>query len=338
MALPPDQTAVVEFLLAGQTYPDLAELLGLDEDEVRSRARAALTELGGADPDRNVGLSDYLLGQADPIGRADVVRHLRKDAADHALATTISEQLAELAPGADLPKLPHAPGGGSFLSRGAEAAPADAPERRSPLAGIPQDRGRLYAGLGATAVILIAVVLAVTGVFSGDDEPAAADTTSADSTGGTDDPAEGIGEIPDGEELSRVPLEAPGGGDAKGAAIVGLSTGDQPYLDLIIQNLSPAPQGDAYVVWFMFDKRTGYPLSPIFPDNKGEFNDRFAIPSAVTSLIARARSIEVSVSNARQTLVEIQRAANQETFQIQRPGRTVLSGQIPRAPSQPQDG
>ena len=338
MALTSDQTAVLELLLAGQTYPDLAELLGLEEEEVRGRARAALTELGGADPDRNVGLSDYLLGQADPIGRADAVRHLRKDADDHALATAISEQLADVAPGADLPKVPPAPSGGSFLSRGAEPAPADAPERRSPLAGIPKERGRLYAGLGATAVILIAVVLAVTGVFSGDDEPAAAETTATDSTGGSADPAEGIGEIPDGEELSRVPLEAPGGGDAKGAAIVGLSTGDQPYLDLIIQNLSPAPQGDAYVVWFMFDERTGYPLSPIFPDNKGSFNDRFAIPTAVTSLISRTRSIEVSVSNARQTLVEIQRAANQETFQIQRPGRTVLTGQIPRAASQPQGG
>jgi hypothetical protein len=243
-----------------------------------------------------------------------------------------------MVPGADLPKLPPAPGGGSFLSRGSGPAPADAPERRSPLAGIPKERGRLYAGLGAAAVILIAVVLGVTGVFSGDDEPAAADPTASEETGGTADPAEGIGEIPDGEELSRVPLEAPGGGDAKGAAIVGLSTGDQPYLDLIIQNLSPAPQGDAYVVWFMFDRRTGYPLSPIFPDNKGAFNDRFAIPTAVTSLISRARSIEVSVSNARQTLVEIQRAANQETFQIQRPGRTVLAGEIPRAASQPQGG
>ena len=149
---------------------------------------------------------------------------------------------------------------------------------------------------------------------------------------------QGIGEIPDGEELSRVPLSSPGKSDAKGAAIVGLSTGDQPYLDLIVEDLSPAPQGQAYVVWFMFDDRTGYPLSPIFPDNKGSFSDRFAIPTAVTGLISRAQAIEVSVSNARQTLVEIQRAAEQETFQIQRPGRTVLSGDIPQAPAGAEGG
>jgi hypothetical protein len=330
MALTPDQAAVLELLLAGQSYADLEELFGLSEDDVRSRARTALTELGGTDPDRNVGLGDYLLGQADPIGRADAVRHLRQDAADHALATTLSERLAELAPAAELPKLPPAPGSGGFLGRGAPPPPSEAAgERRSPLAGIPPDRGRLYAALGAAAVILIAVVLGVSGVFSGgDDSPETTTTTPA--TG--NDPAEGIGEIPDGEELSRVPLASPGNGDARGAAIVGLSTGDQAYLDLIIENLDPAPQGDAYVVWFMFNETTGYPLSPIFPDEQGSFNDRFAIPTAVTGLIARTRAIEVSVSNGQETLDEIAKAARNETFEIERPGQTVLTGTIPRRP------
>ena len=72
MALAPDQQAMLQLVLErGQSYADLASVLGVDEAEVRSRARAALTELAGADPDRNVGLTDYLLGQADPIGRAD---------------------------------------------------------------------------------------------------------------------------------------------------------------------------------------------------------------------------------------------------------------------------
>jgi hypothetical protein len=330
MALTPDQTAVLELLLVrgGQSYADLEDLLGLSQDEVRSRARAALVELGGADPDRNVGLTDYLLGQADPIGRADAVRHLRQDADDHALATRISERLAELAPAAELPKLPPAPGGGSFLSRGPSETATGEParERRSPLSGIPRERGRLYAALAAAAVIVVAIVLGVSGVFSGDDEPDAGTTTTAEGGG---DAAEGIGEIPPGEELSRVALEAPGSGDARGAAIIGLSTGDQPYLDLLIENLDDAPQGDAYVVWFMFDDRRGYPLSPIFPEN-GSFNDRFAIPTAVLGLIQNTRAIEVAVSNARQTLTEIQKAAQQQTFEIERPGRTVLIGEVPR--------
>ena len=91
MAMTPDQRATLQLLLErGQTYSDLATLLAVDEAEVRDRARAALTELGGADPDRNVGLTDYLLGQADPIGRADASRHLRDDPGDHALATALA--------------------------------------------------------------------------------------------------------------------------------------------------------------------------------------------------------------------------------------------------------
>src|SRR5919106_4278672 len=97
MALTEDQRAMLQLLLErGQSYEDIGSLLGLDTDEVRARARAALTEMGGADPDRDVGLTDYLLGQADPIGRADASRHLRDDPDDLALVTTLAERLREL--------------------------------------------------------------------------------------------------------------------------------------------------------------------------------------------------------------------------------------------------
>jgi len=91
MAVTTEQRAVLQLLLErGQSYADLATLLGVGEDEVRARARAALAELAGADPDRHVGLTDYLLGQADPIGRADAVRHLQGDPADHKLASDLA--------------------------------------------------------------------------------------------------------------------------------------------------------------------------------------------------------------------------------------------------------
>ena len=89
-----------------QSYDDLASVLGVEPDEVHERARAALTELGGSDPDAEVGLTDYLLGQADPIGRADAVRHLQSDPEAQALAQKIAAQLQLLAPDADLPQLP----------------------------------------------------------------------------------------------------------------------------------------------------------------------------------------------------------------------------------------
>src|SRR5215211_8497116 len=90
----------------GQSYDDLASILGVDAAEVRQRARAALTELAGADPDRNVALTDYLLGQADPIDRADAVRHLKDDPRDLELVTELAQKLRLVAPEAELPRLP----------------------------------------------------------------------------------------------------------------------------------------------------------------------------------------------------------------------------------------
>src|ERR671918_2355993 len=108
MTLTADQQAMLQLLLErGQSYDDLASVLGVGVDEVRTRARAALTELaGGADPDAEVGLTDYLLGQADPIGRADAVRHLQADPEANAMASRLVSQLRLLAPGAELPEIP----------------------------------------------------------------------------------------------------------------------------------------------------------------------------------------------------------------------------------------
>jgi hypothetical protein len=109
MPLAEDQRAMLQLLLeGGQNYADIGSLLGVDAGEVRNRSRAALADMGGADPDAQVSLTDYLLGQADPIGRADAARHLQGDPAAAALAQRLSTQLRLIAPGAQLPELPAA--------------------------------------------------------------------------------------------------------------------------------------------------------------------------------------------------------------------------------------
>src|SRR6185369_6484046 len=110
-------------LEGGQGYDDIGSLLGIPPDEVRSRARAALTEIGGADPDSQVALSDYLLGQADPIGRADAIRHLQSDPEANALAERLVQNLRLLAPKAQLPDIPEPRGG----RRAAVAPPSPDP-------------------------------------------------------------------------------------------------------------------------------------------------------------------------------------------------------------------
>ena len=213
MPLTADQQAMLQLLLErGQSYADLASLLGTDEAGVRTRARAALTELAGADPDRNVGLTDYLLGQADPIGRADAVRHLKDDPDDLELATELTQKLRLVAPAGRAP----APSGrGVAAPAPASAAPCrrSAPDSQSPAAkaiGGAVARGRsqrraaapggprttlsrrqtqLMVALGSGAVLVVAVVLAVSGAFSsGSDDSTSSTTTSTTPTAASTGP------------------------------------------------------------------------------------------------------------------------------------------------------
>ncbi len=211
----------------GQSYEDLASVLGADEAGVRERARAALTELAGVDPDRNVGITDYLLGQADPIGRADAVRHLKDDPADLALATELSQKLRLLAPQADLPRLPgeerrpkpRAEGGSAarlpipdrLRRRRTKGEPGGAPaEPSSPLPGMKGGRTRLIVALGCLTVLVVVGILAATGAFKGGSSSEAAATTTA-SDAGTAGQAEGYPLAPlkvssSGSAQSRVPI------------------------------------------------------------------------------------------------------------------------------------
>lgn len=318
MTLTPEQNATLQLLLErGQSYADLAGLLGGDEASVRARARAALAELGGVDPDHKVVLTDYLLGQADPIGRADAVRHLRDDPDDHRLAAELVETLRTMYPDAALPRLPGEPRAPRRPRRRAATEPAG--ERRG--VSLSTSQTRLIVALGAGALLLVAVVLAVTGAFSGgEDEPselASGETTSPQAT------------ADEGEQIERVALRAKGGGDARGEAIFGIATADQPYVDLTIEGLEPAPRDKTYVVWLMLADNQGYPLSPIAVNPQGDFHDRFAIQSAVLQIVARVQRVNVSIAPVAKVQDTIQAALEDAALVIDKPGRTVLEGDVP---------
>lgn len=342
MAISADQIAVLEMLLSGdQNYADLDDLFGLDEGETRDRASAALEEIGGADPDANVGLTDYLLGQADPIGRADAIRHLRQDKADHDLATTISDELVALFPDADVPTLPAPPGASGRKAGKPAAGAAAAPGRPAgepkpagttqPRFSVPEGRGRLYGMLGGGALALVIVILAIAGVFGGGDD---SDTATPDAGEPTAQGTEGelSSDLPDGEELTRVPLVPEGNGNAAGAAVVGVTDSSQPYMDLTIENLEPPTGDQIYIVWFMFNENEGYPLAtdaPIEPE-MGSFQGRFPIPVESAQIVSRAKRIEVSLTNRQDLAKPIKEAIKQNQPVIQRPGQTILSGDVPQ--------
>jgi hypothetical protein len=340
MALSADQRAMLELLLGrGQTYEDLSSLLGVPSEDVRSKARWALAELGGADPDRSVGLTDYLLGQADPIGRADAVRHLRDDPADRELAERLVSSLAELAPGAELPRMPGegrtAPHLRPTRRRGAGTEPAAGPSRS------PADvaRTRLMLGLGSGAAVLVVVVLAVAGVFGGGGgastaSPTTSTSTTTTGTGTATTPGTGS------QTITPIPLKAVGGGPGSGAATFGLATGDTPFLDVRIDSLPPAPSGQVYAAWLVLDTkaRRGYPLAPLVPyPQSGPYHDTFNIPSLAIPLVKHIQSVDITVASATDLRNEIQSVIsaarkNPKNAKLVIPelGKTVLRGVVPR--------
>ncbi len=327
MAISPDQQATLQLLLErGQSYADLAELLGDETGAVRARARAALTELGGADPDRNVGLTDYLLGQADPIGRADAVRHLRDDPADHQLATELCETLRAMYPAAELPRLPGEP------RTGRRRAPRAAGTVAKPLRAAPVRRAHRVADAviviaGVAGVLLLAVVLGISGAFSGGDDETSTASSGTSTTAAAAD-----------EQVQRVPLKAVDGGDATGEAVFGLASGDQAFVELSIDGLDPAPADKTYVVWLMLTDDQGYPLSPITVSENGSFQNRFSIPAAVLPVVARVQFVDVSIAPVKTIQKLVRDAIKNTALVIKEPGEVVLRGEIPKAAAQNDSG
>jgi hypothetical protein len=318
----------------GQSYADLAAVLGVDEAEVRARARSALTELVDADPDHQVGLTDYLLGQADPIGRADAVRHLKDDPADLALATELSQKLLLLAPQAELPRLPGeerrprprraATAGGSRLRIPARLRGAPGAEDTGALGTtLTRRQGQLLVALGCTGVLLIVGVLAITGTFSG-----GGDTTGTTATAST-------------RSLTTVQLKPQTNTNATGAVRFGIENGQQAFVDVGLRGLQPTSAGQTYVIWLLLTSDQGYPLSPIgtcgsnVPEpclsESGSYENRFELPSTTLDIVSRTRSVEVSLAPTNAVQSAIKSAIKQNQLIIQRPGMTILRGAIPKA-------
>jgi hypothetical protein len=345
MPLTDEQRTMLQLLLGGQSYEDIGGLLGVSADEVRVRARGALTEMGGADPDSGAGLTDFLLGKADPIGRADAVRQLQNDAAANDLATRLVSQLRLLAPAAQFPEIPAARGG-----RRAQGPPPPAPvpptpdtPSAPPPAGAPPPstsppsaaRGgeplpgrliggakglgsriggdsRLLFGLGAVGLLAIAVVVALT-VFGGDGDEGSSSSTTPTSN----------------EELTIVEL-APlaGGSEATGQAVFARA-GDQPVLQINLAGLTPTAKDENYIVWLYNTDSLAFPLARDQVDDTGNLTGAAPVPNAIVPLLPQFGCIDVSLASVAETKAALKEAVGGRSLP-HHAGKSVLRGQIPR--------
>jgi hypothetical protein len=323
----------------GQSYADIGSLLGIDAGEVRSRARSALTEIGGADPDAKVGLSDYLLGQADPIGRADAARHLQQDSDSAALASKLASQLRLLAPNARLPELPGAPrvappaaggppappslsaptetgsGVGAAAARSGEAARKVLDPIGRGVRGLGAKQRRLPVLLAGGGLIVLIAVLLITGVIGG----GGGDSSSNSSTSTT----------ASSSDLTIVKLDPVGNSGASGQAVFA-SVKNQPVLQINLTGLKPTSKDQTYIVWLYNSDTVAFPLARDKVGSDGNLTGAAPIPSQLIGLVGPNgfNQIDVSLASNSDTAAALQAAAKSKKLPSHS-GTSVLRGDIP---------
>jgi hypothetical protein len=357
VALTDEQRTMLQLLLeGGQGYEDIGSLLGIGPDEVRSRARAALQEIGSADPDAQVGLTDYLLGQADPIGRADAVRHLQADPEANALAQRLVQNLRLLAPKAQLPEIPEARGGRRAAAR-PPPAPAQPPAPPGPAAPAPSTeqaagpgissraagffsglgrlegrrRTQLIAGLAAALALLIVllVVVAGGGGDGGDDDDCTpVDIAAAEQAGVPLIKLAATGAAADADC-------PPSGQITLGEAQQNQQQARNQTPTFVLQanavHLPPTESGERYLLWLYKSDIQAVPLGQEMVDDSGNLTGGIPLLAQQVLLLPAFDTIrfsKVTPSQARELEQSLQSQGKNASGVVQFVGQPVLQGNI----------
>ena len=339
-------------LEGGQSYDDIGSLLGIAPDEVRTRARSALGEIGGADPDAQVGLSDYLLGQADPIGRADAVRHLQNDPEANALAQRLVQNLKLLAPKAQLPEIPEPRGGRSAPAPPPPpAAPAQTPSipQASAAPRTPKGPGfasrvaGFFSSIGgssgkrrtqllvvltaALALVIVVIVVASSGGSSKGSDCKGVDTAAAQQAGVPTIKLVAAGAAADADC-------PPSGQITLGATQQAANSQNQAATFALQANavhLPPTANGERYLLWLFKSDTQSLPLGQETVDASGNLTGGVPLIAQQVLLLPAFDSIRISKVNsteAQQLGQALQQQGKKATGVIQFVGEPVLEGSI----------
>ena len=350
MAVTDEQRAMLQLLLeGGQGYDDIGSLLGIAPDEVRSRARSALTDIGGADPDAQVGLSDYLLGQADPIGRADAVRYLQGDPEGNALAQRLVQNLRLLAPKAQLPEVP-APRDGHRVAPppppatqppGAAPPPPQPPQAptgpgfASRAAGFlsfgsltGKRRTQAIVGGAAALVLVIAIIVVATsggGGGSGNCAPLNISTpqqagiptmklAAAGSLAGESCPPSGQITLGSQQQTANQKNQSP-----------------TFVLQANAVHLPPTSSGERYLLWLFKSDTQSVPLGQETVDSSGNLTGAVPVPAQELVLFPAFQTIKfakVTSAQANQVQQSLQAHGKKPSLLVPFVGNTVLQGNV----------
>lgn len=331
MSLTEESRTVLKLVLArGKSYAEIGALLGVDEAFARTRAHQALSELSApGEPELDPAVTDFLLGQGDPLDTAAARREIERDPALAEQCEALREQLALVAPAASRPATPARtrrpstpvtptppadlrPDAGSV----ADAAPTAAAGGPAKTAGGPLTAAqrRLVAALLGAALLATILVLVLTGVI-----------------GGSGDQADKSGK----PTPTTAVLRPAKGESGSGTAELGVAQGTGLALRLRLSDLKPTGKNEAYTVW-LYGSKGAFPINELQVDKSGSIAGDIALNEAMVCLISldvfpELRVSRVTGAELARTLAQARRANRGKGKIPDYTGETVLAGQISMA-------
>ena len=322
-SLPADQRAALQLLLKqGQSYDQLAVLLGISPDAVRDRAHAALAALGPAtdlsESDRAT-IADYLLGQQSESERDGTRLLIAGSDSAQVWARGASQALAPLAGGAlpDIPSVEAAPPtepkaepaayedeppayeeGPTEEAGSADRAPRTAPARPSSRLG-----GALLLG-GLGIIVAVALILII--------KPGGDDSSKKSSSTVSTNPSTQT--TPTGQQrpVAQVNLTSASGNSRQVGLAQIFENGNRRAVIVAGQGLAPG----AYALW-LYNSGSDAKLLGFVPERVGK-DGRFATQGELPTNAEKFKQLVVTQENV---------TSNTKTAPT-KPGEVILQGDL----------
>lgn len=326
MPLSDDSRALLQLLLErGKNYADISGLLGIDQAEARRRAGQALAEIDPSVSAPEPELTDYLLGQADPITRADVDRRIESDPGLADDVEALNSQLRLLFPKADLsrPGEPR-PKPAASEARQRSSSPGEVPgaETGESTGGPGRDaltshQRRLIALLLGGALLAVVVILLLTGVFGG-----SGDENNGNGNGG---------ESTSTREQTIAVLNPVDGQNGTGQVRFGVSQ-ENFAADIQLSELDPTKGEERYALW-LYGSTGAFPFAVSKVGESGNFSSVQSLTNLLVCPVAgnvfpEVRLTRVKGPDLNRSLRKATAGGNDDLQFPEYVGSTVLQGPL----------
>lgn len=276
-----------------QGYDDIAALMGLSVDEVRSRVRDAL---------------DQLEAEGEPLPPVP-----EPEPAPPEPPAPEPEPPAEPVSPPPPPPTPTEPVATEAPSPGAPPSP---PQRPQVKLSMPSDSGP-RAAIVAGALVLVALVVIL--IVGGGDDSGSANTAAEGNTP--------VAEGGEGERTGAV-LEPVNGSGASGEANFG-RVGESLALQLNVQGLEPTGKNRNYTIWIAQSPRRMLPLTSTRVGKSGKIEGQFEVPVEVLEYLAAGTFDQLAITRTEDAKLQASlEKASKESKEPSYTGTEVLRGTI----------